>query len=223
MRVKAEPSEAAETRNTPAQADKRKRRKTSAAAAAAPRVTAKREEAKPSAPEQATAKRRRVTRPAEAKLAAPAAARIKTEPSAVAEAPDTPAQADKGKRPVVALRTAGNPEEAGPSTPEQDACAGPSASTPAAATTTPAPGQAPHSNIEEVVDLSADSPRASSSNQLPGPFAGLPLAPVASDEGVPGASLLASSALCFHGMSFTGILEQSAKFLDWNLYVHLGI
>ncbi|KAK9902619.1 hypothetical protein WJX75_000338 [Coccomyxa subellipsoidea] len=67
-----------------------------------------------------------------------------------------------------------------------DACAGPRGSTPAAAPTTPAPGQAPHSKIEEVVDLSADSPRASSSNQLPGPFAGLPLAHVPSDEDVPG-------------------------------------
>jgi hypothetical protein len=152
-RVKAESDTAAKPLDTPVQAGMPERRKPRAAG---------------------------VGRVAVAKVSAAAAAGIKADPSGAADTPDTPPQADKRKRsrkPRAA--TAAAPisckavkrEEAGPSAPEQDACAGPSESPRVTVRSNCPPGQAPRIKKEEVVDLTADSPRASSCTQMPGAHA----------------------------------------------------
>lgn len=152
-RVKAEPRTAAKALDTPVQADMPKRRKPPAA---------------------------RVSRAAEAKVCATAAAGIKADPSKAADTPDTPAQAEKRKRsrkPRAATAAAPRSckavkrEKVGPSAPEQEACAGPSGSPRVTVRSTRPPGQAPRIKTVEVVDLSADSPRASSCTQMPGAHA----------------------------------------------------
>ena len=163
-RVKAETRTAAKPVDTPVQADMPKRRKPPAA---------------------------RVGRAAVAKVCATAAAGIKADPSGAADIPDTPAQADKGKRsrkPRAATAAAPGSckavkrEKVGPSAPEQEACAGPSGSPRVTVRSTCPPGQAPRIKTEEVVDLTADSPRASSCTQMP-------VAHAEPAERVPGGSL----------------------------------
>ncbi|EIE19904.1 hypothetical protein COCSUDRAFT_58139 [Coccomyxa subellipsoidea C-169] len=98
--------------------------------------------------------------------ALPGAARIKSKQREV-PSPDTPAQADKGKQRALTPQIHVSCDEAGPSgPPDQVARAGPSGPFRAAARSTRAAGQARGIEREEVIDLSPDSPRASTNTQL---------------------------------------------------------
>ena len=175
-RIKAEAPAAADLPETPAQANRNQRKKLCAAAS---RIAASR---------QKGAKERKTTAPAD--VAAAAAARVKPELREATPSLDAPAQADKGKQRALTPQIHMDSEEAGPSAqPDQDARAGPSGPPRAAARFPHAAGQAPSIKREDVIDLSADSPRASSSTQLPAELAaGLQTAHVVPDQGKAGVS-----------------------------------
>ncbi|EIE19903.1 hypothetical protein COCSUDRAFT_58138 [Coccomyxa subellipsoidea C-169] len=99
-------------------------------------------------------------------------AAVKPEPREATPSPDTPAQVDKSKQRAPTPQIPTDSEEAGPSAPpDLDARARPSGPPRAAARFTRAPGQAMRRDDIEVVDLSDDSPKASSSTQRPAELA----------------------------------------------------
>ncbi len=176
-RIKAEAPAAADLPETPAQADRNQHRKLHAAA---PCTAA--------ASRQKGAKEGITAAPVDP--AAAAAARVKPELREATPPLDAPAQADKGKQRALTPQIHLDSEEAGPSAPpDQDVHAGPSGPPWAAGESTRACGQVTRIKREDVIDLSAESPRAFSSTQLPAELgAGLQSLHAAPDQGGAGGS-----------------------------------